>query len=114
MILQGLFFCVIFLTLFGLALWPVLFKNSKHFKLVLIAANAVFLFILICFGSAAGSTQKKWQEKREAFRQETLPAAAALLEGDRPVTCTTVPENEMDIEVIDGLLQQFNSEVRTK
>lgn len=111
MIFNGLLICVVFLTLFGLSLWPVLLKNSKHFKLVLIAANLVFLIMVIFFGAAVSSTETKWQEERKSFREETLPAVAKKLEGTEKINCTKIPETEQDIEKIESAVKDFSREV---
>lgn len=111
MIFNGLLICVIFLTLFGLSLWPVLFKKSKHFKLILIATNLVFLIMLIFFGTSVSSTDAKWQKKRETFRTETLPEIAKKLEGTEKKQYTKISETELDIEKIDAAVQQFSREV---
>lgn len=108
MIFNGLLICVVFLILFGLSLWPVLLKNSKHFKLVLIAVNLVFLAMVIFFGASVSRTETTWQEKRKAFREETLPAVASKLEGTEKINCTKIPETEQNIEKIEGTIQEFS------
>ncbi|MBO5201919.1 MAG: hypothetical protein J6C30_04225 [Lentisphaeria bacterium] len=111
MIFNGLLICVVFLTLFGLALWPVLFKNSKRFKLVLIAANLIFLLMLLFFGTSISSTETLWQEKRESFRKETLPHIAKKLEGTEKKEYTGISDTELDIEKIQQAVKQFSAEV---
>lgn len=112
MIFNGLLICVIFLTLFGLSLWPVLLKNSKHFKLVLIAANVVFLLMLIFFGASLNRTGALWEEKREAFRTETLPEVAKKLEGTEKKEYTKISETEQDIQKIEETVNNFSAEVK--
>lgn len=111
MIFNGLLICVVFLVLFGLALWPVLFKNSKRFKLVLIAANLIFLIMLLFFGASISSTETLWQERRESFRKETLPEIAKKLEGSEKKEYTKIPETEQNIEKIQQAVKQFSREV---
>lgn len=111
MIFNGLLICVVFLVLFGLALWPVLFKNSKRFKLVLIAANLIFLIMLLFFGASISSTETLWQERRESFRKETLPEIAKKLEGSEKKEYTKIPETEQNIEKIQQTVKQFSREV---
>ncbi len=112
MIFNGLLICVIFLTLFGLSLWPVLLKNSKHFKMVLIAANIIFLIMLIFFGATLNNTEKEWQKERQVFRRETLSAVAKKLEGTEKKQYTKIPESEQDIKKIEETVKQFSTEVQ--
>lgn len=114
MIFQGMLICVIFLTLFGLSLWPVLFKKSRHFKLVLISANIIFIVMMILFAGSVGTTQEKWQQKRSRFREEVLPATAALLEGTEKRQFTAIPETERDIQKIEAAIRTFSEEVTKK
>lgn len=111
MIFQGLLICVIFLTLFGLSLWPILLKNSKHFKLVLIAANVIFLLMVIFFGASLNNTEEEWQKKRETFRTGTLPAVAKKLEGTEKKEYQKISEDEQDIQKIEEAIDLFSTEV---
>lgn len=111
MIFNGLLICVVFLILFGLALWPVLFKNSRYFKAALIAANLVFLIMLVLFAATINNTEKHWQEEREQFRKETLPEVAKKLTGSEKKEYTKISESEQDIEKIQNAVRQFSREV---
>ena len=111
MIFQGLLICVIFLTLFGLSLWPILLKNSKHFKLVLIAANVIFLLMVIFFGATLNNTEEEWQKEREIFRSGTLPAVAKKLEGTEKKEYQKISEDEQDIRKIEDAINHFSTEV---
>lgn len=111
MIFNGLLICVLFLTLFGLSLWPVLLKNSKHFKTVLIAANVIFLLMLLFSGASLNNAEEARQEERDSFRTKTLTAVAKKLEGTEKQEYQKVPESEQDIQKIESLIDQFSAEV---
>lgn len=111
MIFNGLLICVLFLTLFGLSLWPVLLKNSKRFKLVLIAANVVFLLMVLFFGASLNNTEEEWQKEREIFRSGTLPAVVKKLEGTEKKEYQKISEDEQDIRKIEEAINHFSAEV---
>lgn len=111
MIVNALIFCVCFLLLFGLSLWPVLLKNSKRFKLVLIVANLIFIAMLLFSAAFMSESEKKQQKKQEAFRKDTLPAIAKKLEASEKREYTKVSESEMDIEKIESAVELFSKEV---
>ena len=96
-LVQSLLVCVIFLTLFGLALWPVLFKNSLHSKFIFLGSNIIFLIMLLYFGKYAGDARAEHDERREQFRDALAFAADALDKGIRPAEAfQPVPEDERD------------------
>lgn len=96
-LVQTLLICVIFLTLFGLVLWPVMFKNSIHNKLIFIGSNIIFLIMLLYFGKYAGEARAEHDERRGQFRDALAFAAEALDKGVRPAeTFRSVPEDERD------------------
>ena len=47
MLINAFFILLLFLTLFAIALWPVLFKNSAHKKAIFIGSNIIMLIMAV-------------------------------------------------------------------
>jgi len=112
-LLQALLICVIFLTLFGLALWPVLFKNARHSKLAFLGANIALLIMLFSFGSYAGNTRRQHAERREQVRDVLVFAADALENGTRPQEAIPqISEEERDVSKVFEQTDRFIKRVK--
>ena len=108
MIFQGLLICVAFLTLFGLVLWPVLFKNSKHWKLIYIGTNITFIVMLIAFGSNVGQNRSRLDARRTQL-QDALVLAADALDQGRVVTVPAGEKTEDELAVVSRLIDSLKA-----
>lgn len=96
MLMGALFILLLFLTLFAIALWPVLFKNSAHKKMIFIGSNVIMLVMVFAFASAVYQTRQEIRKKNEKMRTALEQVAAGLRTGKAPAKPFTV------IEVEDG------------
>ncbi len=70
MIFQAILFCVIFLTLFGVSLWPVLFKNHAGKNKIFIITN-----ILAVFLAGAAGAKLFYAKNNAAAREQNMTVA---------------------------------------
>ncbi len=110
-IFNTLFFCLAFLLLFSLALWPILLKNSRYAILIFIGTNIVILIALIAFGSNVTEKRQKADNRISKFHA-ALPNVAAILENgtppEAPLPCI---DAESDRNRITVKLDEFNQAV---
>lgn len=112
MIMGALLILLLFLTLFAIALWPVLFKNSPHKKIIFIGSNIIMIIMVLAFASAAYQSRRDIEKRNDRMRTALKQAASGLRSGKAPAKPFTVIEvddskREMDF---DEQLTQFQKE----
>ncbi len=111
MFFSALLICVVFLTLFGLALWPVLFKQSKHRKLIFTGANITFIIMLLAFGGTVGRNRQEMETRREQMR-DALILAADLMERGKMVKLSSPDTSAKHPGMILDEISRFVRELR--
>ncbi len=110
---NALLCCVVFLTLFGMALWPVLFRESKRRKWIFAGANLTFLVMLLACGSSISRSRMELETRREQMK-DALVIAADLLDKGGTVQAA-MPDRETvennDAEALEAV-SRFVREIR--
>ncbi len=97
-----LFSCLFFLILFGFSLWPLLFRESKHFKWILLGANLLYFMMAVYALSNAAKIKTKVAEAEKIFN-EGLQAASRKIQ-----------KNPEELAEQCRLLLQENSDLLTE
>lgn len=84
MLINALLILLLFLTLFAIALWPVLFKNSAHKKAIFIGSNVIMIIMVIAFASAVYQTRQENDKRYQKMRVALGQVAAGLRSGTPP------------------------------
>lgn len=84
MLINALFILLLFLTLFAIALWPVLFKNSAHKKAIFIGSNVIMIIMVIAFASAVYQTRQENNKRYQKMRVALEQVAVGLRSGTPP------------------------------
>ncbi len=96
LLFSALLICVSFLTMFGLALWPVLFKQSKRWKWIFIGTNITFVVMLLAGGSTVARSRVELDTRREQMR-DALAITAEFLENGKTLSLP-MPSSELAAE----------------
>lgn len=113
MLINAFFILLLFLTLFAIALWPVLFKNSAHKKAIFIGSNIIMLIMVIAFASSVYQTRQQCVIRNEKFRITLKEVAAGLRSGhapDEPFISIELKESDRDNAAIFEKIEHFTGQ----
>lgn len=115
MLINALFILLLFLTLFAIALWPVLFKNSAHKKAIFIGSNVIMIIMVIAFASAVYQTRQENNKRYQKMRVALEQVAAGLRSGTAPAEpfiSIEVDEDRQDNASVFEQLDQFRDQAQ--
>lgn len=115
MLINALFILLLFLTLFAIALWPVLFKNSAHKKAIFIGSNVIMIIMVIAFASAVYQTRQENNKRYQKMRVALEQVAAGLRSGTppaEPFISIEVDEARQDNASVFEQLDQFRDQAQ--
>lgn len=114
-IINALWILLLFLTLFAIALWPVLFKSSKHKKAIFIGSNLIMIIMIIAFASLVYQTRQETAKLREETRAALGQVATGLQTGKAPSEgkkFVKIDGGEKDNEKIFDQINKFNDHAK--
>ena len=78
---EALLFCGLFLGLFALIFWPLLFRESRHWKTVFFGAN-IFYFLLLAYAVNLAAEAKHKNARTESVLLQALRDAGTAISHD--------------------------------
>lgn len=115
MLINALFILLLFLTLFAIALWPVLFKNSAHKKAIFIGSNVIMIIMVIAFASAVYQTRQENNKRYQKMRVALEQVAVGLRSGTppaEPFISIEVDEDRQDNASVFEQLDRFRDQAQ--
>lgn len=109
MLLGALFVLLLFLTLFAIALWPVLFKKSPHKKAIFIGSNVIMIIMVIAFASAVYQSRKDADKRKAKVQTALTRVAAGLRTGKAPAEPLTVIEVDNERQNNSNVFEQIDN-----